>query len=247
MTNTVKIAVLLFVFVSICSASTAVIIVDDDRILIGADSKLQYSLAGTGAMCKINTEFKNCTFVVTGIAADRALGFDAERYANHACNAKATFAEIIQSFAAEAEPTLANVLLYKKLYEPKIYEIYLGRRNSPFAVAFAGFEKGKPIAVTVEFMLDEKGTLSKTFRSAPVDGNLFTLGVGDAAFQFVSDIIGKPTTIFEDRPALILKLIEIEIAADPDDVGPPISILEIREQSHRWLEDGLCICSFALS
>ncbi len=218
--NTVKIVVLLFIFVSICSASTAIIIVDRDRIFIGADSKVVWSNRNAPplTLCKIDVQFENCSFVIVGMGFNHTTGFDPAIYARHACEAKHSLAETVQRFAEETKTPLANALTYDRMFDAHAeYSRYKFDANSPvvppLSAAFVGFENGTPLEVGVDFVLDENEALKPIFTSSVEDGKIVTLGYQFAALRIINDAISNPQVFaYHDRSELLHTAIKAEIA-----------------------------------
>jgi len=101
---------------------------------------------------------------------------------------------------------------------------------------FAGFENGKPVVATKGFVLEESGVLREDHALESNSTNSFLLyGDQGAAVRLLDD----PTRP-RDPLALVRKLIQVQIDENPQDFGPPISILEVTGHFYRWLDPGTC-------
>jgi hypothetical protein len=115
---------------SLCFATTAVVFVDKDRILIGTDS-LWRGWSGrtlrTGTVCKIDTERPNCIFAVVGFVQERKTGFNPNQYARSACAAHLSLLETAQRFGEIAKRPLERAIEYSRLNTPDGYKYLRGK------------------------------------------------------------------------------------------------------------------------
>lgn len=225
-------ACLLLVCAQLCSATTVVVFIEPQRILIGADSL--WTGAESCQRCKINTQYPNCTYAIIGTRKD-TVGLNTNLWAARSCVARMTehltLEETAKHFVEVAKPVAESTLRAHR--EPV--------RFSPefLEVVFAAFEDGKPVVVTAEFLFNGRDELSD--RVCVVHGSdfPFVFGIRKSAEQYL-DTLERQSAIAKDHRALIHKLIELEFVEGPTAVGPPISILEITKESSQYLEPGLC-------
>jgi hypothetical protein len=215
-----------------CSATTVVVIVEPQRILIGADSL--WTGAESCQRCKINTQYPNCTYVIVGMRKD-TVGLNTNLWAARSCVARMTehltLEETAKHFVEVAKPIAESTLRAHRepvRFLPEFLE-----------VVFAAFEDGKPVVVTAEFLFNGSDELSD--RVCIIHGSDFPVvfGVRKSAEQYL-DTLDRQSPIAKDHRALIHKLIELEFVEGQTAVGPPISILEITKESNKYLEPGLC-------
>ena len=220
---------------SLCLATTAVVYVDNDRILIGTDSLSRGGNGRTGTTCKIVTERPNCIFVVVGLVWQRKTGFYPAQYARSACAAHLSLVETAQRFGEIAKRPLERAIEYSRLHAPDDYKNLL-QGKAVLNGMFAGFENGKPVVATKGFVLEEAGVLREDQVLGSNATNSFLLyGDQGAAVRLLDD----PTRP-KDPLALVRKLIQVQIDENPHNVGPPISILEVTNHLYRWLDPGTC-------
>jgi hypothetical protein len=227
--------VLYSVLVSVapCFATTVVVLVEPERILIGTDSL--WNGAESCLRCKINTQFDDCTYVIVGMRKDLVDGFNANLYAARACGAHS-------KERLTLEQTAKRFVELAKLQAESGVDRY---RQDGFPlplveVVFAGFESGKPVVATVEFLLNETSSLSERLCVLRGPNPLPTIwGYKDSAQKFV-DSLDWQSALAKDHGALIRKLIGLEAADQPQQVALPASILEITKNSRRFLEGGFC-------
>ena len=216
-----------------CSATTVVVVVEPQRILIGTDSL--WTGAESCFRCKINTQYENCTYVIVGMRRDLSRA-NVNLYAARACGAHSSehlnLEQTARRFSelAKAQVETGGLARYKQNGIPiPLLEVVL-----------AGFEDGKPVIVSIEFLLNETDSLSERFSIlvGPIPIPLI-FGYKDSAQQFL-DRLDWRSPIATDHRALVRKLVELEIVEAPQQVNLPISVLEITKRSRCFLEPGLC-------
>jgi hypothetical protein len=220
------------VCVQLCSATTVVVFVEPQRILIGADSL--WSGAEGCQRCKINTQIPNCTYVIVGMRKDY-VGLNTNLWAARSCAARVTehltLEETAKRFVELAKPVAEGTLQRHRepvSFSPEFLE-----------VVSAAFEDGNPVVVTAAFLFNGSDELSDRLCVIHGSNFPFVFGVRKSAEQYL-DSLDRQSPIAKDHRALIHKLIELEFVEGPAQVGPPISILEITKKSSQYLEQGLC-------
>jgi hypothetical protein len=226
------------VCVQACLATTVIVIIDPDRILIGSDSL--FNGCKTGTMCKISADYDNCAFAVVGLRVEIAApGIDADLWARRACAKHLSISDTAKEFGENVEPLLNNVLKIKKRFHPNEYANWR-QREFVLEAIFAGFEGDAPVVSSIGFSVGQTETLVRqacTSRGASSKPLLY--GFKAAAQKFIDDLDAQSPFISE-HPALVQRLVELEIAEASNDVGPPISILEMTKNSRHFIKNGAC-------
>src|SRR5579862_4418828 len=224
---------------ALCQATTVVVIVEDARILIGADSLLSSNDLPSRLECKIETPRPDCSFTLVGMRDDQNTGFDPKSFANRACKSNVPLEKIANSFGDSVREPLRQALQDFHHNDPSAYDRdYRGK--VVLEVIFAGFREGKPLAAIKTFSLDPSGQLldRPSTQIPDSDGNrMLVSGAQSAVKIFFSK---TPQWKDLDHPKLIDLLILSEIVAEPTIVGPPVSILEITKTAHKWIKPGKC-------
>jgi hypothetical protein len=221
-----------------CLATTVIVIIDPGRILIGSDSL--FNGCKTGAMCKISADYDNCAFAIVGLRLDIATpGIDADLWARRACAKHVNISDTAKEFRENVEPLLDSVLKFKKRFHPDEYASW-GQREFVLEAVFAGFEGDTPVVSSIGFSIGQTGALVRracTSRGASFKPLLY--GFKGAAQKFIDSLDGQSPFI-TNHPALVQKLVELEITEASNDVGPPISILEMTKNSRHFIKNGVC-------
>ena len=208
-----------------------------DSVILAADSK-QLKLAaggGTASACKITPLPSGVVFASVGVrsAFDKASGettFEAHEVAAEACGATANVRDCADAFDALVRRHYADAILagaFRRRAGPEPLEL--------FTSVFAGFGDGGPQVVRMEWsalirespLLAGSGTMRGRAGTLPA-GEMWVLGSG-IAFERRAD--GTPE---QNKLAYARRLIEAEIKANPDEVGPPIDVLRITEAGACW-------------
>lgn len=140
-------------------ATTVVVIIDINRILIGADSLWKGSKSGTALRCKIERPKQECIFAIVGLRNRSETGFDSASFAGHACELTGSLTAIATAFGDSVREPLRRAMAYSRLNDPIVYKRdYRGK--SPLEVVFAGFQEGKPSAAIKSFALSRTDKLT---------------------------------------------------------------------------------------
>jgi hypothetical protein len=222
----------------VCNATSVIVIIEQDKILIGADSLWKNSQLQSKLQCKIDIPRQACSFAIVGMRTNPT-GFDPAAIAAHECGRNSPLTEIATSFAESVRKPLAQALEYSRINDPVAYERdYRGK--VVLEIVFAGFYQGKPTGAVKTFLVDRAGNLTENQVATIPDGagnSMAILGPQKAVKQFFSQNPGWKAI---PHPRLIHLLINRVIATNPDTVGRPISILAITRSGQIWVEEGKC-------
>jgi hypothetical protein len=226
------------VCVQLCLATTVVVIIDPDRILIGSDSL--FNGCKQGVMCKVSADYDNCAFAIVGLRLEIAIpGIDADMWARRACAKHLSISDTAREFGENVEALVDNVLKSKRRFQPNEYASYR-ERDLVLEAIFAGFEGDMPVVSSVDFSVGQTETLVKrscTTRGPSAKPLLYGFRV--AAQKFMDGVDARSPLII-NHPDLVQRLVELEIAEAGNDVGPPISILEMTKNSRHFIKSGVC-------
>lgn len=225
-------------------ATTVVVLVNADSILIGADS-----LRSSGdTVCKIGLE-GTTHFTFAGVVDGAVTKFSLVSTITKAIASQKTIAEQIKALDALMLPILESEAEYVRLNQRSEAFMYAAAQvNAPFAeVVLVGVDNGKPTAAHRVYTLGPKRITRACPGDCPAATDTFFLGQIGAISKHLSKT-GGAQKFFSERTdqAAIRELIEVEIAASPQLVGGPINILRIPVQGGAdWLEGGGS-CSFSV-
>jgi hypothetical protein len=228
-------AALVLLLCGSAAATTIVIIRTPNLIVIASDSKAQYQGdQGSPQVCKIARQ-NETYFVIAGLAHDTFHGFLANRSVASAIARANTFDEQANAVAEDLQRDLEKELSVLKTDDPEGYKFAV-TGDSPSSIALVTVEGGVPKVAVFSFVFDKTtGRLSVRRDSCPgtCTGENFYVQLGHAvAAEEVGKVTGSPTQIART-------LVEMQIGRDPQSVGPPVEILELRASGPEWIQDDL--------
>lgn len=226
------------------AATTIVAVRTPAEIVIGADSKVTDTFGNGFAnqACKI-VQAGNLFFAYEGLARDRRTGFDIAAIGSRALTLKpdATASERVGILTGFVSTQLFAELSSLKQHDPDTYREKIEGGQTFLKILVAGFEGDKPLLFV------------RQFRAVPL--NRQTIGVGvvpdDCAVECRDEIVvrslGETAAIDglpEETPGFwqggialgVRRLIETEIAARGEYVGPPVDILRLDKAGARWIQ-----------
>jgi hypothetical protein len=220
--------------VYVTTGTAITIIATSDQIAAAADSKV---LLGPDRISSSDCKIKQCEnafFAIAGHRRAELTDFDAIYIAMEACKTTSNIADRMSKFDTLVEAALAN-MLRASWRSDRSYFVNSLQDKTVLQVAFFGFERGSPYlnarsykcrlsSGQVEVEIERQGCKSQC-------DMLTILGKSHAIEQYISQTPSyKKTSPIE----LVKKFVELEIADEPDDVGPPIDVLQISKAGAVW-------------
>jgi hypothetical protein len=228
-------AALVLVLCGTAAATTIVIIRTPNLIVIASDSKAQYQGdQGSPKVCKIARQ-NQTYFVVAGLAHDTYHGFLANRTVASAIARANTFEEQANAVEEDLSRELGKELDTLRKEDTEGFKFAV-TGEAPSSIALVTVEGGVPKIAVLSFLFDKTtGKLSVKRDSCPgtCSGENFYVQMGRAvSADEVAKITGSPARIART-------LVEMQIGKDPQNVGPPVEIMELRANGPEWIQDEL--------
>jgi hypothetical protein len=223
--------------------TTVVALIDKNhhRVVLAADSLMVHQIAGTSTeSCKIVAK-PGCTFGLAGLLHKEYPVFDLQELAEQACSLSGDLRYRADRFLDVAKDSVLTVAQYLRLNERQFYSELTNSNGGEFViVVFAGMEANNPSIFARGYKLDSNGDVNPVSLDVTEDNN----GVGffgGANDQIASYIRAHPNWQKMDKVVAARKFIEMEIAAHPKWVGPPVSLVTInRLDQQEWNNAGGC-------
>jgi hypothetical protein len=224
------------------SATTVVALIDKHhhRVVLAADSLLgRYYAKTTDQGCKLIVT-PSCAFAMAGFLDKPDPYFHLQDLGEAACQVQGTLKDQADAFLDIATDPVTSIAQYLHDNESQFYSNTFSKNGGEFSfVVFVGTEHGKPVAYARGFKVASDGsatTVSNDITGTAASG--FFAGVTDHIATYLK---ATPNWAHMDTVALARKLIGLEIAAHPDSVGPPVSILTVdRKGKQHWIDQGVC-------
>jgi hypothetical protein len=233
----------LLILAAASGATTIVAVKTKNEIVIGADSKVTDTFGDAAAKlaCKI-IPAGGIVFAYAGFARDNQTGFNVPLIVSEALEQN-----------LKAKPTEKVEKVTQAVVEKLNVEIPLLKRNSFITyrekiegriflrILVAAFEKKRPVLFVRQFRLGQLADGSAGVIVSNDDCDVKCKGAAVTRFLGESDAIdGLPeeTRDFwkQGLAAGVRKLVEIQIAARDEYVGPPIDILSLTSGGFRWIQ-----------
>lgn len=227
---------------NVARATTIVVARSANEIVIGADSKVTdtYGNELNSQVCKIQ-QVGSLFVAFEGLMRDKATGFSVPAIAVRAMQLKpdASAAEKVNILTGFLTSELFVEL--QRLRSNSANEFHTKLEGQTFLrVVIAGFEGNRPVVFV------------RQFRTTIISGGIGVTVIpddclGDCKGEVVTRFLGETEAIDglpEETPdfwhggliAGTRRLIEAEIAARSEYVGPPIDLLQINAQGAKWIQ-----------
>lgn len=235
-------AILLTLPLNLARATTIVVARTANEIVIGADSKVTdtYGKELNSQVCKIQ-QVGNLFIAFEGLLRDKATGFSVPEIASRALLLKpdATAAEKVNILTGFLTTELFVEL--NRVRRDSANEFHTKLEGQTFLrIVIAGFEGNQPVVFV------------RQFRTAFVASGIGVTVIPDDCLadckgEVVTRFLGETDAIEglpEDNPGFwkdglvagVRRLLETEIEARSEYVGPPIDLLQINAQGARWIQ-----------
>ncbi len=214
------------------------------RIVLAADSLVRHEdEKNKTKQCKI-IDIPNCVFCMAGQFTKPFPHFDLQELATEACHQSGDLRHKADAFVHLAKAPTTRLVHY--LHENESAHFASAVRSGDFIdVFFAGIEKRRLSLFVRGFQIRPDGALrvaAGEISDTPKSHRGLFAGFTEAIAKYVS--VHKN---WETTPLTAKKFVQMEIAANPDLAGAPISILEIDQSITRldqfvtrWIERGAC-------
>jgi len=218
-----------------CYGTTVIVMRTADGILVAADAKGTRKGSNPPPQCKIQ-QYGSVFVAIAGVNKIESAGLDTERVVRTAVATPGPLLSKVEAFRTAASKYLFADLETVKKSNPTLYEqAYRGKRI--LDVTFASMNGEMPEAVVQTFFVDGAGTLHD-LRSALSDHRVLASGMTSAIKSYTDQNSEWYSQLGPD--VAIRKMMQLEIAANKDAVGPPVSILKMDAVGARWVEQGAC-------
>jgi hypothetical protein len=222
--------------------TTVVALIDKKhhRVVLAADSLFRLSYAGTTfPQCKIIRQ-NECSFAMAGLLNKKSPPLSLKDLGEAACDLPGDLRHKADGFMALAQEPVTTVADFLRANEPQFYANTVATGGGELVlVAFAGAQKGNPSIFVRGFKVDANGGLTPISYSVVAPNDLgFFAGFTESIKAYIK---ANPRWTKMDRVSAARKFVQMEIAAHPEGVGPPVSILTIdKRDRQKWISPGLC-------
>ena len=226
----------------VADATTIVVARSANEIVIGADSKVTdtYGKELNSQVCKIQ-QVGNLFLAFEGLLRDRATGFSVPEIAVRALKLKPDAPDQEKVNILTGFLTSELFVELQRVRTNSADEFHTKLEGQTFLrVVVAGFERGRPLIFVRQF---RTSFIARGIGVTVIPDDCLDGCQGEVVTRFLGEtdaIEGLP----EDTPGFwksglvdgVRRLIETEIAARSEYVGPPIDLLQITANGAKWIQ-----------
>lgn len=232
---------LLFLLIQPLFATSIVILVTPEYIIMGTDSRRtilddKANVAEKLSVCKIRKAGKYC-FAMAGMVASRT-SFSADRIINKELKKARNYQHAIANIKKSLKSALRQEFLYQKHFQPKIYAHSLASREHILEVVILSMKNNKPQLHIIGFELTNEREIEVKDYTESCPGDC---PVRQSQFYFLGDYSGiekyfETSPKVSDPVSFVEELITIQSQATPGSVGTPVNIVKLSNNGLEWIK-----------
>jgi hypothetical protein len=224
---------------AVSTATSVVALIDNTnhRVVIAADCRVNRQL-GSVSECKIIVE-PGCTVAIAGLYEEKTTAFHLRQLADAACRYPGDLRAKAEAFLRFSKIPYERAVRHIRDADPSDFAGTI--ENKPTEVIFAGLLGGHLALFVRGLVSDSKGKVTtERYESADIASS--SIGYFAGLNRRIQERVGSRKQ-WESLgyPAVARQFVEMEIEANPDLAGPPISELEIDNRGTvHWISRGAC-------
>jgi hypothetical protein len=228
-----------FFLPALATATSVVALIDNTnhRVVMAADCRVNRQLVSLSE-CKIIEE-PGCTVAIAGLYRENATAFDLRRFVDAACRYPGNLRQKAEAFLRLSRKSYAAAVRHIRETDPSEFGRTVENRSTE--VIFAGLLKGHVTLFVRGFVADPQGKIT-TERYESSDTPNSSIGYFVGLNGRIRERV-KPFSQWErlGYAEAARRFVEMEISANPDLAGLPISELEIDGHGMvHWIARGAC-------
>jgi hypothetical protein len=207
------------------------------RVVMAADCRVNRPVSSISE-CKI-IERPDCTVAIAGLYRANATAFDLRRLVDVACGYAGDLREKAEAFVRFSRKPYEAAVRHIRETDPNDFRQTI--ENRPTEVIFAGLLRGHLTLLVRGFVSDPNGRIS-TERYESSDTPNSSIGYIAGLNRHIREQL-KSHRQWErlGYTEVARRFVQMEIDANPDSAGPPISELEIDDRGTvHWISRGAC-------
>lgn len=223
-------------------ATSIVILITPDYILMGADSKrmiidnLSHKTTNE-SVCKIRNVGPYC-YALAGFVASRSTLFSADSIVRKQLNKAADYNSAIASITKAIKKGLRKELRYQRKHQPESFKKMIDSKEHLLEIAILSVQNGAPHVQIIGFEWSDEQKIEVKDYTARCPGDCPTVQsqfylLGEYSdIQKYLDEDAKPV----DPVSFIETLITIQSHATPSSVGAPINMIKYTSSGVEWIK-----------
>ena len=208
------------------------------RIVIAADCRVN-RMSDSLSECKIIAE-PGCTAAIAGLFREDGAAFHLRTLATEACHFPGTLHDKAEVFLRAAKTPYERAVRRIRDLDPADFRNTVA--NKPTEVIFAGIENGHLALYVRGLIADSTGRVTLERHEAS-EGTASSMGFfAGLNLEIRKYVETHGNWAREEYLSIARKFVEMEIQANPDLAGPPISEIEIDDRGVvHWISGGACV------
>jgi hypothetical protein len=220
-------------------ATSVVALIDkaNHTLVIAADCRVTRELAW-GSECKIIEE-PGCIVAIAGLYEEKTTAFNLRQLAGAACRYPGDLRAKAEAFLRLSKIPYERAVRHIRDKDPSDFRRTI--ENRPTEVIFAGLQ-GNHLALFVRGLVSDTNGRVTPERYESTDTAKSSIGYFAGLNRHIREHVSSHGQWERlGYPAAARQFVEMEISANPDLAGPPISELEIDSRGTvRWISRGAC-------
>jgi len=194
-------------------------------------------------ICKIHV-VGDVVFANAGLIRDEFSGFDLAALAAQALSAHSSVAQSIESFDDQVSAFLRRFLVEIQNSFPGVYKSF--DHNPGISIVFGRIVRRKPTIYVRSFssVEDPHGSISvQVFKHDCLENcqeSVVGLGHFQEMYQYLQRYPSTFSSAVDNGAASSIRLLQLEAAAYPAEVGPPYAVLMVSSAGNQWIAPGAC-------
>jgi hypothetical protein len=220
-----------------------VMIIEKNRVVLAADSLVTDDpLHQSMRRCKIHQSgTDNYFYAISGVTFDREIAFDADTFFLKR-RRNLDGAQSLDAIGAAFLPLLQKELSLIQKETPSRYDAVVrgGNMESLFVVQTIGHHA---VGYVKDFKIVNGRVVPSPARNC-LGTHVLVLGERCTSMSSMKTLLPflakNPIQRDDDTVTRVSKIMDAAVSANPNEVGPPVAILDIEPGGPQWLEKGLC-------
>jgi hypothetical protein len=232
------IGILIF-FVMEAVGTTILAVRTPEMAVIVADSKpIMRGTPGPSTVCKI-FPIHSGFLAIAGLEHDSGRGFYSKELVDNAFASAGTFSARVSAAERIVTEKARTEMLRLKAEDPKTYAFTIKNRGNFLDLLFVAVEEKTPLLSARRFHYNDSTGTVEVGQSLDCPGKDCP---GGTYFAFFGEA-GEVQRAIGERPRQALNvqvlrnLLQKQIEATPDKVGPPITVLQVEPGGARWISN----------
>lgn len=233
----------LFLFLAHASYATSIVIlVTPDYILMGADSKRMIiddnsSKTINQSVCKIRNVGPYC-YALAGFVASQSTFFSADSIVQRYLNKDMEYQTAIASITKAIKKGLRKELRYQRKHQPQLFKKMIDSKEHLLEIAILSVQNNAPHVQIIGFEWSNENRIEVKDYTAACPGDCPDK---QAQFYLLGEYSGMEKYLDEktnpsDPVALIKDLITMQSHATPTSVGVPVNMIKYTTSGVEWIK-----------